>query len=114
MPGRDHSPIQIYTHGDDQMDLMILGDVSYKHHAGHETGADWAAKMKLEKQGGEIKAAYYQIIVVSFLFFLSLAVGDGLGGEGLSERIGRGGGCGVVGGSDGMLTNGCQDSKAHQ
>lgn len=48
------------------MDLMILGEVSYNHHAGHKTGADWAAKMKLEKQGGEIKVKYYQIIVVSF------------------------------------------------
>lgn len=55
---------------------MILGDVSYSHHAGHETGADWAAKMKLEKQEGEVKVAYYHIIVVSsVLLFLSLMVG---------------------------------------
>lgn len=65
VPGRDHSPIQIYTHCDDQTDLMILGDVSYSHHAGHQTGADWAAKMKLEKVGGEYKVGYYQIIVDS-------------------------------------------------
>ncbi|CAF9939839.1 hypothetical protein IMSHALPRED_001650 [Imshaugia aleurites] len=76
VPGRSHSPIQIYTHGDDETDLMILGDVSYSHHAGHETGADWAAKMKLEKQEGEVKVAYYHIIVVSsVLLFLSLMVG---------------------------------------
>ena len=69
VPGRDHSPVQIYTHGDDQMEPMIHGEVSYKHHAGHETGADWAAKMKLEKQGGEIKVAVYHIIVVSDIFY---------------------------------------------
>lgn len=65
VPGRDHSPVQIYTHGDDQMDLMILGEVSYKHHHGHETAADWAAKMKLQKENGEIKVAKYHIIVDS-------------------------------------------------
>lgn len=82
VPGRDHSPVQIYTHGDDQMDLMILGEVSYKHHAGHETGADWAAKMKLEKQGDKVKVVRYHIIVVSaFLFFSCLVqLIDGEGG----------------------------------
>lgn len=65
VPDRDHKPIQIYTHGSDQMDLMIHGDVSYNHHYGHQTGADWAAKVKLAMEGGEIKMAYYQIIVDS-------------------------------------------------
>lgn len=74
--------MQIYTHGDDQIDLMILGEVSYKHHAGHETGADWAAKMKLEKQGDKVKVVRYHIIVVSaFLFFSCLVqLIDGEGG----------------------------------
>ena len=64
VPGRDHKPIQIYTHGDDQYDLMVYGDVEYKHHAGHQSGSDWAAKVKLAKEDGQIKMAYYQIIVV--------------------------------------------------
>lgn len=59
------------------MDLMILGDVSYDHHAGHRTGAEWAAKMVLEKQGGEIKVAYYQIIVVSLLILHIWCIGLG-------------------------------------
>ncbi|MCJ1457738.1 hypothetical protein MMC28_008107 [Mycoblastus sanguinarius] len=65
VPGRDHSPTQIYTHGDDQMDLMIYGEVSYKHHHGHETGVDWAVKMRLVKEGGEVKVGVYHIIVDS-------------------------------------------------
>ena len=43
---------------------MIHGDVTYKHHHGHETGSDWAANVKLVKEGGELKMAVYQIIVV--------------------------------------------------
>ena len=52
------------------MDLMIYGEVSYKHHHGHETGVDWAVKMRLVKEGGEVKVGVYHIIVVSFFFFL--------------------------------------------
>ena len=44
---------------------MIHGDVAYKHHHGHETGTDWAAVVRLVKEGGEIKMARYHIIVVS-------------------------------------------------
>ena len=65
IPNRDHSPIQIFTHGTDQMDLMVHGDVTYNHHHGHETGSDWAATVKLAKVGDEIKMKRYQIIVVS-------------------------------------------------
>ena len=61
----------------------ISGDVKYKHHHGHETGesfekysgsrsdtdtpqgSDWAAKVKVAKEGDEYKVALYQIIVVS-------------------------------------------------
>ena len=73
------------------MDLMIHGEVSYQHHAGHETGADWAAKMKLEKVGGEIKVAVYHIIVVSglFLFLRKREEGEGKRGRGKGEG-GRG------------------------
>ena len=67
VPGRDHSPIQIYTHGNDEYDLMIHGVVKYNHHAGHETGSDWAANVKLAKEGGELKVALYEITVVSSL-----------------------------------------------
>ena len=46
---------------------MIHGEVTYGHHAGHETGGDWAANVKLEKEGEELKMKVYQIIVVSVL-----------------------------------------------
>ena len=71
VPGRDHSPIQIYTHGDDQYDLLIHGDVTYEHHHGHQTGSDWAAKAKLVEDGGKLKVKLYQIIVVSVVACLT-------------------------------------------
>ena len=67
VPNRDHSPIQIYTHGTEQTDLLVHGDVKYKHHHGHETGSDWAAKIKLAKEGSDYKIALYQIIVVNMM-----------------------------------------------
>jgi len=45
--------------------MMVHDVVSYKHHAGHETGGDWAAVVALAKEGGEVKMARYHIIVVS-------------------------------------------------
>ena len=65
VPARDHSPKQIYTHGEDQMDLMVHGDVSYGHHAGHQTSTEWAASMNLVKEGGKVKVSRYHIIVDS-------------------------------------------------
>jgi len=73
IPERAHEPISIYTHGADQMHIMIHGVVSYKHHAGHETGADWAAVVALAKEGGEVKMAKYHIIVVSRLLMVMVA-----------------------------------------
>ncbi|MCJ1474811.1 hypothetical protein MMC13_003471 [Lambiella insularis] len=65
VPDREHTPLQIYTHGSNAMEMVVYGDVKYEHHAGHKTGTDWAAKIKLAKEGGEMKMAYYQIIVGS-------------------------------------------------
>ena len=56
---------------------MVHGDVTYNHHHGHQTGSDWAAKVKLAKEGGEIKMAYYQIIVVSYCVALAEEGGAG-------------------------------------
>lgn len=59
---------------------MIHGDVAYKHHAGHETGGDWAAVVKLVVEGGELKMGSYRIIVVSCkLFSIWKVVGRGEG-----------------------------------
>ncbi|KAG7005907.1 hypothetical protein G7Y79_00017g042890 [Physcia stellaris] len=65
VPNRDHKPINIYTHGDDEKHLMVHGDVTYKHHHGHETAADWAALMVLAKDESGYKVAKYHIIVDS-------------------------------------------------
>lgn len=69
IPNRDHSPVQIYTYGDDQYDMMVFGEVSYDHHhPGHQTATEWAARFKLAKEGGEIKVRVCHVIVVcSFL-----------------------------------------------
>lgn len=40
VPGRDHYPLQIYTHGSDPTDLMVYGIVTYDHHHGHQTEAE--------------------------------------------------------------------------
>ena len=34
IPERIHNPINIYTHGDDELNLMAHGDVTHKHHYG--------------------------------------------------------------------------------
>ena len=65
IPNRDHAPLQFYTHGSDQYDLVVHGEVMYNHHHGHETGGDWAAVIKLVKEGEEIKMKNYHIITVS-------------------------------------------------
>ena len=49
------------------MHLMGLGTVGYKHHHGHETGSDWAAKYDLIKVGGQVKFKHVQIIMVSII-----------------------------------------------
>ena len=50
------------------MDLMVHGDVKYKHHHGHEAGSDWAAKVKVAKEDGKYKLSQYHILVVSILY----------------------------------------------
>ena len=67
IPDRDHYPIQIYTHGHDQMQLMARGKVEYRHHAGHETDSEWAAYYELIEEDGQIKFKKIHIIVVSQL-----------------------------------------------
>lgn len=47
------------------MRVAVLGTVSYGHHAGHETGGDWAAEIVLTRVGGELKFLVVKIIVVS-------------------------------------------------
>jgi len=54
------------------MYMMVHEVVSYKHHAGHETGGDWAAVVALAKEGGEVKMARYHIIVVSRMLLSGL------------------------------------------
>ena len=65
IPGRDHRPLKIYTHGNDQYDLMVHGDVTYDHHYGHQTGSDWTAMYRLVKEGEELKMSFCQILVDS-------------------------------------------------
>ena len=55
---------------------MVHGEVTYDHHHGHQTGSDWAAKVKLVKEGEELKVKLYQIIVVSAASFDIPLIGD--------------------------------------
>ena len=67
IPDRDHVPLQIYTHGHDQLQLMTRGKVTYKHHFGDDTEAEWAAYYELLQKGAELKFKKIHIIVVSLL-----------------------------------------------
>ena len=62
IPDRDHDPIQIYTHGDDEMDLMVQGDVKYRHHYGHETDTEWAARYRLVRVEGQVRFSSVSIL----------------------------------------------------
>ena len=65
IPHRHHRILRYYTFDEDNMHLLGHGTVDYKHHHGHETGSDWAAKYDLVKVDGKIKFKHVQIIVVS-------------------------------------------------
>lgn len=66
IPKRDHYPIQIYTHGHDQIQLMRRGKTQYKHHLGHETETEWAAYYELVRdQEGHLRFKKIHIIAVS-------------------------------------------------
>lgn len=73
VPHRDHPIKEIFTYGEDDLELMSLGTVGYKYHSG-DSGRDreWAGHYSLEKvKGGGLKFKYVKIIGVSFLFLIS-------------------------------------------
>lgn len=74
IPHRDHRILRYYTFDKENMHLMGLGTVGYKHHHGHETGSDWAAKYDLVKVGGEAKFKHVQVIVVSSELYSGLVM----------------------------------------
>jgi hypothetical protein len=77
------------------MHLIGLGTVEYKHHHGHETGSDWAAKYDLVKVGGQVKFKHVQIIVVSILFW-AFVVLDWLPPRRAGRCADRGGGVRIL------------------
>ena len=64
IPNRDHRAIRVFPFGNDGDELMVYGTVDYKHHDEHEKGTEWAARVKLAKEGGQIKIALYHIFLV--------------------------------------------------
>ncbi|ROV91613.1 hypothetical protein VSDG_07898 [Cytospora chrysosperma] len=63
IPRREHTAVKLFTYGQDQTQIMVLGKVEYSHHAGHDTAGDWAAKIVLTRAGGEPKFLEVNIIV---------------------------------------------------
>ncbi|PSR79582.1 hypothetical protein BD289DRAFT_455767 [Coniella lustricola] len=63
IPRREHRVVKIFTFGEDQSQLLVLGKVEYGHHHGHETNSDWASKIVLSTSEGQPKLAEVQIIV---------------------------------------------------
>ena len=43
---------------------MVYGTVDYKHHDEHEKGTEWAARITLVKEDGQIKISLYHIFLV--------------------------------------------------
>ena len=43
---------------------MVYGTVNYKHHDEHEKDTEWAARVRLAQEDGEIKIALYHIFLV--------------------------------------------------
>ncbi|KAL9618246.1 MAG: hypothetical protein Q9160_007016 [Pyrenula sp. 1 TL-2023] len=64
VPHRDHPVMEIYTYGDNDLELMALGKVGYKHHSGEDGGErEWAGHYSLEKvAGGDLKFKLVKII----------------------------------------------------
>ena len=67
IPGRDHYPFQIFTHGHDEMELMVRGKAEHQHHSGDQVPHEWAAYYKLVEENGQIKFQQIHIILVSGL-----------------------------------------------
>jgi len=66
IPHRKHPAVRIYTFGDDQMELMVLGKVEYKFHEGHGHDTDWTGRYSLGRdEDGTLKFKEMQIIMVS-------------------------------------------------
>lgn len=68
VPGRDHNPAKVFSHGnhDDDTKLLVLGHVEHTHHAGHSSNGDWVAHVKLVKDElGKVQCSYYQIMIVT-------------------------------------------------
>jgi hypothetical protein len=64
IPHRDHSILKVYTQGTNDLEMMALGSVSYKHHDGSSHETDWAGLYSLTKsQDGALKFQKVQIII---------------------------------------------------
>ena len=64
IPNRHHRIIHYYTYGTNELEVFGHGIVDYKHHHGHQTGSEWAAKYTIKKLGDEFKFAHVRIITV--------------------------------------------------
>ena len=64
IPNRDHRAVRIFPFNNNGDELMVYGTVAYKHHDEHEKGTEWAARVKLAKEDGELKMSLCHIFLV--------------------------------------------------
>lgn len=64
IPHRDHPLVQVFSSGDNDLELMALGKVDYVHHSGTPHSKDWAGLYRLVKTGNALKFKEVKIIAV--------------------------------------------------
>jgi hypothetical protein len=68
---RKHSLEKIFPFGAGSLEVMVFGSVEYGLRNGREVGVEWAGRAVFEEvDGKELKMRFYQVYLVSFVFFL--------------------------------------------
>jgi hypothetical protein len=62
---RSHHPVKIFPFGSYSDEVMLYGTVNYEMKNGSGKEVDWAARVKLVKEDGKTRMAFYQVYLVS-------------------------------------------------
>jgi hypothetical protein len=73
-PHRDHPVLQVFTFGEDDLQLMVLGKVGYNFEDGTSHEREWVGRYEIVKDhDGKLKFKKVQIILVSHAYVVLLA-----------------------------------------
>ena len=62
---RDHQVVKVYPFGNNDQDLLALGEVEYRGLDGASHKEQWAGRYAIVQDGGELKFKQVQIFIVS-------------------------------------------------